>query len=147
MVNTRYPMRKSWLAISLVVFVIVLVMPISSCSATQNTSSTSTPLTSPMTTEFSGVNSAVSKSVNGLSLSLSLNSTTYRPGQAVSLVIDEQNTLSTTNKVPVSDTWPYRHLRVAQCDFISPLGIAVFAGYYTASNFSTATPLTLYALI
>jgi hypothetical protein len=37
--------------------------------------------------DFSGITSASSKSANGLSLTLSLDSTTYQPGQMVSIVV------------------------------------------------------------
>jgi hypothetical protein len=96
------------------------------------------------TTGTIGINSASFQSVNDLNLSLSTDSTTYRRGQAVSIVIDETNTLSTTNIVSASDKWPYNHLHLGPCDYISPFGMAVFQGNYNASNFSTATALTLF---
>jgi hypothetical protein len=37
-----------------------------------------------------------------LSLSLSLDGTTYHPGQEISIVLDEKITLSVPNNVPVS---------------------------------------------
>jgi hypothetical protein len=96
------------------------------------------------TTGVIGVNSASFQSVNGLKLSLSTDKTTYRRGQKVSIVVDEINTLSTKNNIPMSDNWPYNQLHLGPCDYISPFGIAVLRGDYTASNFSTATALTLY---
>jgi hypothetical protein len=73
-----------------------------------------------------------------------LDGTTYQPGQEVSITVDEANTLTEINNVPVSNNRPYSSLQAAPCDYISPYGIAVFQGNYTTSNFSTGTPLTLY---
>ena len=97
-----------------------------------------------MTTNLSGVNSASSKSINGLSLSLSLDSTTYQPGHEITIILDEVNTLPNMNNIPKSDNWAYDHLQRDPCDFISPFGAAIFRGDYTSLNFSAATPLTIY---
>ena len=77
---------------------------------------------------------SLSTSANGLSLSLSLSKTTYQPGQEVSIAVDEANTLSEINNVPVSNNRPYSSLQAAPCDYISPYGIAVFQGNYTTLN-------------
>ena len=95
-------------------------------------------------TDAAGTNSVSSSSVNGLRLSLSLDFKTYFPGQNVSIIIDETNTLTAVNNIPVSDSWPYGHLQKAPCDYTSPFGITAFQGDYSSSNFSTGTPLTLY---
>jgi hypothetical protein len=109
-------------------------------SITQNgTQTTSAPLI-----DFNNVNSASSQSANGLSLSIFLDATTYRPGQQVSIVIDVRNTLSNANLIPVSSDWSYNDLGLGQCDLGSPYGIAIFQGNYTSSDFSAATPLSLY---
>ena len=96
-------------------------------------------------TDFSGITSASSKSANGLALTLSLDAATYRPGQTVSIVVDEKNTLSKTNNVPVSDKWWLKVLRMGPCSDskIPPFGIAVAQGYYTASNISKINPLVI----
>ena len=73
-----------------------------------------------------------------------MDSTTYLPNQAISITVDEVNTLPEINNVPVSNNKPYNGLQTAPCDYISPYGIAVFQGNYIASNFSSGTPLTLY---
>jgi hypothetical protein len=96
------------------------------------------------TTTSTTTNSATVSSITGLSLSLSLDGTTYQPNQEVSITVDEVNSLSGINNVPVSNNRPYSSLQAAPCDYISPYGIAVFQGNYTTSNFSTGTPLTLY---
>jgi hypothetical protein len=120
--------------------------PATSTSSTPVSSLTTTvsQITSSTTTISNNVNSASTSSTNGLSLSLSLDGTTYQPGQEVSIAVDEANTLSEINNVPVSNNRPYSSLQAAPCDYISPYGIAVFQGNYTTSNFSTGTPLTLY---
>ena len=87
----------------------------------------------------------MSKSVNGLSLSLTLNSTTFQLGQEISVIIDEQNTLATVNNVSTSNGWPLRGLSVGPCGTLNyPIGVAIFQGYYTPSNVSSATLLQLY---
>jgi hypothetical protein len=88
--------------------------------------------------------SSTTTDINGLSLSLSTDRTTYQPSQDISITVDEANTLSEINNVPVSNNRPYSGLQAAPCDYISPYGIAVFQGNYTASTFSAGTPLTLY---
>ena len=103
-----------------------------------------TPSTLSTSTSYNNINTASSISTNGLSLSLSLNMTTYRPGQEVSIVLDVKNTWPETNHVPVSNNWPYSDLASGQCDLGAPYGIAIFQGDYTSSNFSTITPLALW---
>jgi len=102
-------------------------------------------ITTPTTAGFNGVNSASSKSANGLSLSLSLDSTTYKPGQQLTIVIDEINTLSKTNKVYTADKWPLTGLSVSPCGTLNyPFGVSIFQGNYTTANVSSAMPLTLF---
>lgn len=108
--------------------------------------STSSPITSstsvPITFDITSITSA---SVDGLSLSLSLNSATLQPGQEIAIVIDEKNTLSATNKVAASGNWPLKGLNVGPCGILNyPLGVAISQGYYTSANISSATPLKLY---
>jgi hypothetical protein len=97
------------------------------------------------TTETIGINSASSKSINGLNLSLSTDKTTYQPGQYISIFIDEKNKISKTNKVRVSDTQLLNEFRLGPCNvFTGDFGIAVFRGNYTASDFPAATPLIVF---
>jgi hypothetical protein len=117
--------------------------------STHAVSSTPSQTTTTSSENFNDVNSASSTSANGLTLSLSLNSTTYQPGQDVSIVIDIKNTLSVENDVPVSDSWVYSDLGLGPCDngpggFGYPYGIAIFQGNYTFSELPIATPLALY---
>ena len=122
----------------------------SSNATTSTTTSNTTQATLPTSTstDFNNVNSVSSQPANGLSLSLSLDAKTYHPGQEISIVLDEKNTLSVPNNVPVSDNWSYNNLGLSPCDlgpgFGYPFGIVIFQGNYSSSNFSTATPLSLY---
>jgi hypothetical protein len=95
--------------------------------------------------DTTGGNSARSLSVNGLRLSLSLDSTIYQPGQQVTIVIDETNMLSKTNNVSTADKWPLTGLSVSPCGTLNyPFGVAIFQGYYASGDISSATPLKLY---
>jgi hypothetical protein len=111
-------------------------------TTTSTTSSTLT--TSATTTDISGLNSASTESVNGLSLSLSTNRTTYQPGQEIAITVDEKNTLSTTNNLPATDNLPPEFVSGFPNDPSFPLGLAVLQGNYTVSNYSTVTPLIVY---
>jgi len=130
---------QTWAITGLVLLCITLIV-LPACGATTKTAPTATPPISTFTPNTS------SKSVNGLVLSLSLNSTTFQPGQEVSVVIDEQNTLPTENNVSASNSWPLDGLSVGQSceDFNYPIGVAISQGYYASSNVSSATPLQLY---
>ena len=93
--------------------------------------------------DITGGNSATSLSPIGLKLSLSLDSTIYQPGQQVTIVIVETNTLSKTNIVSISNKWSYSYLTLGQCGtYLLPFGVALLQGYYSSTNISTATPAT-----
>jgi hypothetical protein len=110
-----------------------------------NTSLTTTPSASPTPTDLAGIISITSLSVNGLKLSLSLNSTTLQSGQKVTIVIDEQNTLSVENNILSSRNWPLNGLSLGPCGTLNyPFGVAILQGYYSSANVATATPLILY---
>jgi hypothetical protein len=73
------------------------------------------------------------------------NSKTYQSGQQISIVVDETNIRSKTNKVTASDKWPIDGLTVGQCGTYNyPFGIAILRGEETVKYISTATPLILY---
>lgn len=129
-------MKKRIISIVLLFGILII---IAGCKNATIKTSTSTTLT-----EFNGANSASSKSLNGLSLSLSLDSQTYQQGQYVTIVIDEKNTLSKTNNVPDLDKWQTDELSLGPC-IAAPIGIALLQGYYTSSNFSAATPLVIFS--
>ena len=114
-----------------------------------STSITTSPQSYSIYNNFNNVNSDSSISANGLILSLALDSKTYSPGQQVSIVIDEKNTLLVPNKVPVTDNWSYSVLAIDPCDigpgnFGYPYGIAIFQGAFMKADYSGATPLALY---
>jgi hypothetical protein len=110
---------------------------------TVNPTTTTTSTTT--ITNFNDVNAASSKTVSGLSLSLYLDSKTYQQGQQVNIVVNEKNTLKTTNIIASSTKWPISGLRVGPCGTLNyPFGFAIFQGNYTAANVSTATPLQIY---
>ena len=99
--------------------------------------------------DFNGINTASTKSANGLSLSLSLDAATYQPGQVIMMFVDERNTSSKMNHVPSSSRWPLNGLELGPsypCGILSsyyPFGVAIFQGYLTSLNLSKATPLNL----
>jgi len=122
--------------------VILLLISISAIAASCGNSATLTP---PTTNDFNNVNSASSKSINGLSLSLSLDAKTYQPGEKVRIAIDERNTLSTENNVLASDKWSYGHLTLGACGTNgAAYGIAVLQGYHTSDDILKVTSLSLY---
>ena len=92
-----------------------------------------------------GINAASTNSVGGLSLSLSLDETTYQPGQNVTITLDEINTLSKTNNVNSADNWPFTGLSDGPCGTLNySFGVAIYQGYHTTGDLSSLTPLNLY---
>ena len=98
-------------------------------------------------------NAALVKSAHGLDMSLSLDSAIYQSSQDISIIIDEKNTLSSTNNMHSTtrlldelvlpdpqdptgtDNYPFE---------VYPFGVAIFQGYYTTGlNLSKVTPLNL----
>lgn len=82
---------------------VVLLMVASVFGACRGPSTTSPPTAFEQT-------SATVPSVDGLSLMLSLDSTSYHPGDQVTVSIDEKNTLATINMVDAADKWPINGL-------------------------------------
>jgi hypothetical protein len=80
----------------------------------------------------------------GLNLTLSLDSTTYYPGEQISITIEERNTLATDNNIHVSDGWSVQGLNLGPCDTIYPFGISILQGYYDAEGVVAITPLQLF---
>jgi len=101
------------------------------------------PTTVSTTTTTSGrANSASISSISGLSLSLFLDSTTYKPGQNVYITIEEHNTLNTDTAVPASNNWALNYLAMGGCGTNGGfVGIALFQGYYTANDKTFGEPL------
>jgi hypothetical protein len=82
---------------------------------------------------------------NGLSLTLSLNSTTYHPGEQATVTIHEKNTLATENNIPVANRWPVQNLNLGPCGTLNyPFGISILRGYYDAKDVGDITPLQLF---
>jgi len=98
-------------------------------SSTSLTTSTTTIVAPQQTwTDYNGVNSSSSKSVNNLNLTLSLNSTTYKLGQDVLITIDEYNPLTTDINVPMQNNWAYNFLTLGVCGTTGSLfGTAILA--------------------
>jgi hypothetical protein len=119
------------------VFLILLLL-LTGCSGLIHSSSQTITVSPP------GGNSAASNSVSGLSLSLSLDSATYQPGQSATITVDEVNTLKKTNNVSTAGNWAFPGFSVGPCGTrIYPFGIAIFQGYHTAGDLSSLTPLKL----
>jgi hypothetical protein len=81
----------------------------------------------------------------GLSLTLSLNSTTYHPGEQISITIDEKNTLARENNIRGADRWPVQGLTLSPCGTLYyPFGISILQGYYDAKGAVAIAPLQLF---
>jgi hypothetical protein len=96
--------------------------------------------------DFAGVNAAVSRSTHGLRLTLALNAAAYQPGTDIFIVLDEQNTLSSENKVRISYTWHLNGLVTSTpCNPANyPFGVAVYQGNYTTDKLAKIKPLYLF---
>jgi hypothetical protein len=80
----------------------------------------------------------------GLRLTLSLDSTTYHPGEQISITIGEKNTLPIENNISAADEWPVQGLYLEPCT-VYPFGISILQGYYDAKNVTAVTPLQLFS--
>jgi len=105
-----------------------------------STATTGCNNSSMQTTILGSANAAMVKSAHGLDMSLSLDSAIYQSGQGISIIIDEKNTLRSTNNMHSStrlldelvlpdpqdptgtDNYPFE---------VYPFGVAIFQGYYT----------------
>ena len=128
------------------ILVVALLVSIAGCSTTPNVVQHTTP--TPISTLTPSATSATVLSGNGLSLTLSLNSTTYQYRDQITVTIDEKNTLAIENNISASDNWPvFGHLGVGPCNTLNyPFGIALLQGYYDAESIASATPLEIYTL-
>jgi len=82
---------------------------------------------------------------NGLSLTLSLNSTIYHPGEQISVTIKEKNTLAVENNIPVDNRWAVQGLSLGPCGTLNyPFGISIVQGYYDAKDVIGVAPLQLF---
>jgi hypothetical protein len=81
----------------------------------------------------------------GLSLTLSLNSTTYQSGEQVSVTINERNILPIESKIHAASRWPVQGLSLGPCGTLPyPFGISILQGYYDAKDVGAITPLQLF---
>ncbi|MGA8848351.1 MAG: hypothetical protein WB564_00785 [Dehalococcoidia bacterium] len=82
----------------------------------------------------------------GLSLTLSLNSTTYHPGEQISVTINEKNILAKENNIHVANAWPVQGLNLlSPCGPLPyPFGISILQGYYDAKSVAAITPLQFF---
>jgi hypothetical protein len=81
----------------------------------------------------------------GLSLTLSLNSTTYHPGEQICITIDEKNTLPIENNIRVADRWPIQGLSLNPCGTgLYPFGIFILQGYYDTKSVVAIAPLQIF---
>jgi hypothetical protein len=104
-----------------------ILMTVNPATTTTTTFSTAITSTTP--------NSATVNSINGLTLTLFLDGTVFKPGENVSLSIDEHNTLATENIVTPANNWDYNGLAIGGCGTNGGFdGIAVMRGYYTAAD-------------
>lgn len=110
----------------------------------------STPQTSvgTTTTSMSASYPIVAQTTNstiGLKLELSINSTRLGQGQGLSINITEYNTLDKQNNVSTAKDWGNLSLSLGPCGSNLPVGASIFQGYYTPSNISSASALSLFA--
>ena len=129
------------------ILVVALLVSIAGCSTAPNVVQHTTP--TPIGTLAPSATSATVLSGNGLSLTLSLNSTTYQYGDQISVTIDEKNTRARENNISVSDNWPvFGYLGVGPCNTLNyPFGIALLQGYYDEKSIASATPLQIYPIV
>jgi len=82
----------------------------------------------------------------GLSLTLSLNSTTYHPGEQISVTIHEKNILAKENNIHVANAWPVQGLNLlSPCGPLPyPFGISILQGYYDAKSVAAIAPLQFF---
>ena len=95
--------------IGIITGVVLVGVLAASCGNSINQSTTTT------LNNFNGVNSASVNSISGLSLSLSLDSITYKAGQDVYITVEEHNTLNTDTIVPASNNWALDYLEMGGC--------------------------------
>jgi hypothetical protein len=88
-------------------------------------------------------------SANGLSLTLSLNLTTYHSGDdltvTVTVAVDERNSLSTRNNIRAANEWPIQGvIPINPCNRPPyPFRISILRGYYDAQSVAAVPPLQL----
>jgi hypothetical protein len=102
----------------------------------------------PTTVVSSDATSYAVTSTNGLTLKLSINSTTYKTGDTVFILVDEFNTKKTANDVSTDNAvgWPVQGLNLDQnytTRYPYPVGISILQGDFNLSDANTVQPLVL----
>jgi len=81
----------------------------------------------------------------GLRLDLSVNSTSFNPGDDIAITINEHNLRLLPNEVRAASDWKLQGLSLGPCGTVNrPIGFAVFHGNYTKDDISAGHPLQLY---
>ena len=136
-------LSKKWILATILVPMVILVIP-GAIGCSSHSTSVTVEQTSYIVTSVDQA-SSTDTSANGLNLTLSMNSNTFKSGDTVSITIEEKNTLTTDNNVPVADLWPVQGLNDGPTGTVNyPFGISILQGYYDASNIASITPLILY---
>jgi len=103
------------------------------------------PRSNQVSSSFALTSTASSASPDSLALKLLLNATSISSGHAISIGIDEQNTLPRTNNVSSAKSWRLNGLGTGPCGPLNaPLGIGIMKGYYADNNASAGALLDLY---
>lgn len=124
------------------IIVLAVLTAMVGCSPAPIPSATATSTITPATFDQA---SATVTSKEGLKLTMSINSTTYQPGEQVSVTINEKNTLATENDVKAASDWPGQGLSVGPCGTLNyPFGMSILQGYYDTKSVASVTPLRLY---
>jgi hypothetical protein len=81
----------------------------------------------------------------GIRLDLSVNSTSLKPGDKITITMSEQNLRSFLNEVRAASDWKLQSLSLGPCGTVNrPIGFAIFKGNYTKDDISAGHPLQLY---
>ncbi|MBO0887901.1 hypothetical protein J2P12_02245 [Candidatus Bathyarchaeota archaeon] len=84
----------------------------------------------------------------GLRFTLTLNKTSVVGGMPVDIIVDDQNILSTSNRLDASRNWRVA-VEVFPCGYLGtidpPIGFAIYRGYFTETSLWLANQLTLYS--
>ena len=82
---------------------------------------------------------------SGVGFGASLNATTITQNQTVRVNLYDWNTLDFKNSLPESDGLRALNLSSGPCGGLYPTGIAVYEGAYDLNNYSSTSPLAIYA--
>jgi hypothetical protein len=140
-VRAREQKMKTYINRNLILLLISVIMLITAITVGRTTATPTATYTSIILDQYSST--LISR--YGLSLTLSLNSTTYHPGEQISITIDERNILATNNNIPVANEWPVQGLNLGPCGTLNyPFGISIMQGYYDVKSIVAITPLQLF---